>query len=118
MHSIPFNGKSIPIYIAEYVLAGYGTGAIMAVPSNDDRDFAFAQKFDLPVIPVVDQSAYPQVSREDKIGVMINSDMLTGLEVKAAIQKMLSAIEEKGIGKRRVNYRFTGCRIFTSTVLG
>ncbi|HRG86000.1 MAG TPA: class I tRNA ligase family protein [Chitinophagales bacterium] len=101
----PFNGKSIPIYIAEYVLAGYGTGAIMAVPSNDDRDFAFAQKFDLPVIPVVDQSAYPQVSREDKIGVMINSDMLTGLEVKDAIQKMLSAIEEKGIGKRRVNYR-------------
>ncbi len=101
----PFNGKSIPIYIAEYVLAGYGTGAIMAVPSNDDRDFAFAQKFDLPVISVVDQSAYPQVSHEDKIGVMINSDMLTGLEVKDAIQKMLSAIEEKGIGKRRVNYR-------------
>jgi leucyl-tRNA synthetase len=101
----PFNGKTIPVYIAEYVLAGYGTGAIMAVPSNDDRDFAFAQKFDIPVIPVVDQSAYPNVTREEKVGVMINSEMLNGLEVKEAIQKMLSEIEAKQIGKRRINYR-------------
>ncbi|MFZ1634752.1 MAG: leucine--tRNA ligase [Chitinophagales bacterium] len=101
----PFNGKNIPIYIAEYVLAGYGTGAIMAVPSNDDRDFAFAEKFGIEIIPVVDQSAYPNVSREDKIGVMINSEFLNGMEVKDAINKILSEIENQHKGKRRVNYR-------------
>jgi len=101
----PFNGKNIPIYIAEYVLAGYGTGAIMAVPSNDDRDFAFAEKFGIEIIPVVDQSAYPNVSREDKIGVMINSEFLNGMEVKDAINKILSEIENQQKGKRRVNYR-------------
>ncbi len=101
----PFNGKNIPIYIAEYVLAGYGTGAIMAVPSNDDRDFAFAQKFGIEIIPVVDQSAYPNVLREDKVGVMINSEFLNGMEVKAAIQKILSEIESQQKGKRKINYR-------------
>ena len=101
----PFNGKNIPIYIAEYVLAGYGTGAIMAVPSNDDRDFAFAQKFGIEIIPVVDQSAYPNALREDKVGVMINSEFLNGMEVKAAIQKILSEIESQQKGKRKINYR-------------
>lgn len=101
----PFSGKSIPVYIAEYVLAGYGTGAIMAVPSNDDRDNAFAQKFDIEIIPVVDQRAYPNALREDKIGVMMNSEVLNGLEVKDAIQKILGLIEQKNIGKRRINYR-------------
>ncbi len=101
----PFTEKEIPIYIAEYVLAGYGTGAIMAVPSNDDRDHAFAEKFNLEIIPVVDQSAYPNATREDKIGKMINSGIIDGLEVKDAIKKILNEIENRKLGKRKVNYR-------------
>ncbi|MFN3940618.1 MAG: leucine--tRNA ligase, partial [Chitinophagales bacterium] len=101
----PFTEEKIPIYIAEYVLAGYGTGAIMAVPSNDTRDFAFAQKFALPVVQVVDQSAFPGAGMEEKVGVMINSGLLNGLPVKEAIQKSIQLIEEKGIGKRKINYR-------------
>ncbi|MBK8487176.1 MAG: leucine--tRNA ligase [Chitinophagales bacterium] len=101
----PFTENKIPIYIAEYVLAGYGTGAIMAVPSNDERDFAFAEKFSLPVVEVVDQSAYPNADKQDKVGVIINSEMLNGLEVKEAISTMIFAIAKKNIGKRKINYR-------------
>ncbi len=101
----PFSGKQIPIYIAEYVLAGYGTGAIMAVPSNDDRDRAFAEKYDIEIIEVVDQGAYPNAEREDKVGKIINSDFLNGLEVKNAIQKIITEIENKSIGKRKINFR-------------
>ncbi len=101
----PFTGHDIPVYIAEYVLAGYGTGAIMAVPSNDDRDRAFADKFGLPVVEVVDQRAYPQAAREDKVGVMSNSDFLNGMEVKDAIAVAIEHIEKKGIGKRKINFR-------------
>ncbi len=101
----PFTEKQIPVYIAEYVLAGYGTGAIMAVPSNDDRDNAFAKKFDLEIIPVVDQSKYPNAEREDKVGVMTNSGFLDGMEVKDAIQTILNEIEKRNIGKRKINYR-------------
>ena len=101
----PFTAKNIPIYIAEYVLAGYGTGAIMAVPSNDERDRAFAEKFGLEIIEVVDQSNFPNASREDKIGKLINSDLLNDLEVKDAIKTILDAIEKRGIGKRKINFR-------------
>lgn len=101
----PFTGEPLPVYIAEYVLAGYGTGAIMAVPANDERDFAFAGKFSLPVKDVVDQSAIPGAGKEDKVGVMIHSDFLNGLEVNDAIQSAISAIEKRGIGKRKINYR-------------
>lgn len=101
----PFTEKQIPIYIAEYVLAGYGTGAIMAVPSNDDRDHAFAEKFNLEIVPVVDQSKYPNAEREDKIGIMINSGLLNGMEVKDAIKRILDEIEKRNIGKRKINYR-------------
>ncbi|MFN0274572.1 MAG: class I tRNA ligase family protein, partial [Chitinophagales bacterium] len=101
----PFTEKQIPVYIAEYVLAGYGTGAIMAVPSNDDRDYAFAEKFGIDIIPVVDQTKYPNATREEKVGVMINSGLLNGMEVKDAIQKILSEIETKKLGKRKINYR-------------
>lgn len=101
----PFTGTEIPVYIAEYVLAGYGTGAIMAVPSNDDRDRAFAEKFELPVIEVIDQSGYPGAAREDKVGKLINSAFINGLEVKEAFQKIIAAIEEKNIGRRKINYR-------------
>jgi leucyl-tRNA synthetase len=102
----PFTGKKLPVYIAEYVLAGYGTGAIMAVPSNDDRDYAFAEKFGLEIRPVIDQSKYPGAAREDKVGLLINSDMLNGLEVKDAIKKIVQEIESRNIGRAKINYRF------------
>lgn len=101
----PFNRERIPIWIGEYVLMDYGTGAIMAVPSDDDRDYAFATKFGLPIIDVIDKSKYPNASRHDKLGVMINSSFLNGMEVPEAIELTLKKIEEKGIGQRHVNYK-------------
>ena len=101
----PFSGEQVPVWLGEYVLKDYGTGAIMAVPSDDDRDFAFATKYELPIINVVDKTDYEGAGRHDKVGKMINSGDLTGLEVKEAIEKTLSQIEEKGIGVRQVNYR-------------
>lgn len=101
----PFTKQRIPVWIAEYVLAGYGTGAIMAVPSDDERDFLFAQMFGLPVIDVIDRTNYPDATREDKVGKLINSGFINGMEVKDAIRAILEKIEESGIGRRRVNYR-------------
>ncbi len=101
----PFTGAPVPIWVAEYVLWGYGSGAIMAVPSDDERDNRFAQQFGLPVIDVIDRSDYPDAAMEDKVGKLINSDFLNGLEVKVAIQTVISALEDKGIGLRKINYR-------------
>ena len=101
----PFTNTEIPIYIAEYVLAGYGTGAIMAVPADDERDRKFAEKFGLPIIEVIDKSAHPNAEIGDKVGTMINSGILNGKEVKDAIKLILDEIEKQGIGKRKVNYR-------------
>jgi len=101
----PFNGKKVPIWLGEYVLKDYGTGAIMAVPSDDERDFLFATKFGLEVIPVIDKSEYLGATVHDKIGRVINSDFITGMEVKDAIQTMLEKIEGLGIGTKRVNYK-------------
>ena len=101
----PFTNNQIPIYIGEYVLMDYGTGAIMAVPSDDDRDFAFATKFGLPIIDVIDKSKYPGADRHDKLGIMINSGFLDGMEVPEAIKLTLEKIEERGIGQRQVNFR-------------
>jgi len=101
----PFNGKKIPIYIGEYVLKDYGTGAIMAVPSDDDRDNLFALKFGLEIIDVIDKSKYPGATRHDKLGLMINSEMLDGFEVPDAVEYMLKEIENKNIGSRQVNYK-------------
>lgn len=101
----PFNGAKIPIYIAEYVLSGYGTGAIMAVPADDERDRKFAEKFGLDIIEVIDKSAYPGATIEDKIGKMINSDFLTGMEVPDAIEAMFVKIKAMGIGSKKINYR-------------
>lgn len=100
----PFNGVQIPIYISDYVLAGYGTGAIMAVPAHDSRDYAFAKHFSLPIIPIIECDVSEQ-SYDAKSGKLINSDFLTGLEVKEAIKAMFDAIEKQGVGSKRINYR-------------
>ncbi len=101
----PFTRQPIPIWIGEYVLKDYGTGAIMAVPSDDDRDHAFATKFGLEIIDVIDKSKYPGAGRQDKLGIMINSGPLNGMEVPEAIEYTFQEIEKQGLGKRQVNYR-------------
>ncbi len=101
----PFNGKKIPIYISDYVLAGYGTGAIMAVPAHDSRDYAFAKHFDLPIIPVVEGGDLSVESYDAKAGKLINSEFINGLEVKEAIQAMFQEVEKRGLGKKKINYR-------------
>ena len=102
----PFTGKAIPIYISDYVLAGYGTGAIMAVPAHDSRDYAFAPRhFGLEIIPVVEGGDIEKESYDAKSGKLINSDLLDGLDVKEAIGRILGEIERRGLGRRLVNYR-------------
>lgn len=103
----PFNGAKIPVWIADYVLAGYGTGAVMAVPSSDTRDHAFAKHFNLPIIDVLEgpTSDITKDNFDPKSGKMINSDFLDGLDWKDAIEKALQRVEHLGIGKRKVNYR-------------
>lgn len=101
----PFTNEQISVWIAEYVLIGYGTGAIMAVPADDERDRKFAEKFGLPIVEIIDKSMYPGATIEDKVGKMINSGFLNGLEVKDAIKKIIEEIEDEGIGERKVNYK-------------
>ncbi len=105
----PLTGKEIPIWVSDYVLAGYGTGAIMAVPAHDSRDYAFAKHFSLPIIPLIEGADVSEQSFDAKEGKMINSCGpkldLNGLEVKDAIAKTKKFIEEEGIGKVKVNYR-------------
>ena len=105
----PMTGKQIPIWVSDYVLAGYGTGAIMAVPAHDSRDYAFARHFDLPIIPLIEGADVSEESFDAKEGVMINSCGpeldLNGLQVKEAIARAKDFIAEKGIGRVKVNYR-------------
>ena len=101
----PVSGERIPIYIADYVLMDYGTGAIMAVPSDDSRDEAFAKHFGLPIIQVIDRSELPDSGIESKVGTMINSGIINGLDVKDAIPAILNYIEENNLGDRQVQYR-------------
>ena len=105
----PLNGKKIPIWISDYVLAGYGTGAIMAVPAHDSRDYAFAKHFNLPIIPLIEGCNVSEESFDAKEGIMINSCGngldLNGMTVKEAITATKKFIEEKGIGRVKVNYR-------------
>lgn len=105
----PLTGKEIPIYISDYVLAGYGTGAIMAVPAHDSRDYAFARHFDLPIIPLIEGCDVSEQSFDAKGGKMVNSASadfsLNGLEVPEAIAATKKYISEKGIGRVKVNYR-------------
>ncbi len=108
----PLNGEHMKIYVADYVLAGYGTGAIMAVPAHDNRDFAFAKHFLLPIFQVVHKKDEVMIdprewddSYDAKDGEMINSGIITGMEVLPAISKIIDHLEEEGIGKRQINYR-------------
>ena len=101
----PVTGEKVPVWIAEYVLAGYGTGAIMAVPAHDSRDYAFAKKFDLPVVPVIEGADVSEQSVDAKEGIMCNSGFLNGLPVKKAIPAAIKYVDEHGIGRRKVNYR-------------
>ena len=101
----PLTNAEIPIYISDYVLAGYGTGAIMAVPAHDSRDYAFARHFNLPVIPLIEGADVTEQSFDAKEGIMMNSGFLNGLEVKDAIAKMKEYITNTGIGRVTVNYR-------------
>lgn len=101
----PLNGKEIPIWVADYVLAGYGSGAIMAVPAHDSRDYAFAKHFELPIIQVVSGGDISEESYDAKSGKMMNSEFLDGIEVKEAIQETIKKINESGCGFGTVNYR-------------
>ncbi len=101
----PFTGAKIPVWIADYVLAGYGTGAVMAVPGGDERDWRFAKHFNLPIIDVIEGSDIQSAANDTKTGRLINSDFLNGLEVKQAIQQAITAIETRGIGQGRIQFR-------------
>lgn len=101
----PVSGTEIPIWISDYVLAGYGTGAIMAVPAHDSRDYAFAKHFNLPIIPLIEGCDVSEESFDAKEGIMMNSGFLNGLTVKEAIEKAKAYVEEKGIGRIKVNFR-------------
>ncbi|HEY1045429.1 MAG TPA: leucine--tRNA ligase [Bacteroidia bacterium] len=101
----PFTNEDIPVWVADYVLGGYGTGAVMAVPGHDSRDYAFARHFNLPILEVVAGGDLSIEAYEAKTGQLINSSFLDGLEVKDAIKKAIEAIEQKGLGKGKTNFR-------------
>lgn len=101
----PLTGEKVPVWISEYVLAGYGTGAIMAVPAHDSRDYAFAKKFNLPIIPIIEGCDVSEQSFDAKDGIMCNSGFLNGMQVKEAIPAAMDYVEAKGLGHRKVNYR-------------
>ena len=104
----PFTNEAIPVWISEYVLSGYGTGAIMAVPGHDSRDYAFARHFNLPIVPVIDDGEGHDMSEgsyDTKVGKMINSGIINGMEVKDAIAYISQEVEKRGIGKSKINYR-------------
>ena len=101
----PLTGDKVPVWISEYVLAGYGTGAIMAVPAHDSRDYAFAKHFNLPIIPLIEGCDVSESSFDAKEGIMCNSGFLDGMTVKEAIPAAIDYVEKHGIGHRKINYR-------------
>ena len=101
----PLTGEKVPVWISEYVLAGYGTGAIMAVPAHDSRDYAFARKFDLPIVPIIEGCDVSEQSFDAKEGKMCNSGFMNGMDVKEAIEAAKVYVESHGLGRRKVNYR-------------
>ena len=101
----PLTGEKVPVWVSDYVLAGYGTGAIMAVPAHDSRDYAFAREFGLPVIPLIEGCDVSESSFDAKEGIMCNSGFLNGMKVSEAIPAAIEYVEKHGIGKAKVNYR-------------
>ena len=101
----PLTGEKVPVWVSDYVLAGYGTGAIMAVPAHDSRDYAFAKAFGLPVVPLIEGCDVSESSFDAKEGKMCNSGFLNGMDVKDAIPAAIEYVEKHGIGKAKVNYR-------------
>ena len=101
----PYNSEKVPVWVADYVLAGYGTGAVMAVPCGDQRDYDFAKHFDLPIVPVIKDADISEQADPTKDGIMINSGFLDGLTCLEAIDKAIAFAEEKGVGKGKINYR-------------
>ncbi len=101
----PFTGEKLPIWISDYVLAGYGTGAIMAVPAHDSRDYSFAKHFNLPIIPLIEGCDVSEESFDAKEGIMINSEFLNGMTVEQAIPAAIDEVEKRELGYRQVNYR-------------
>jgi leucyl-tRNA synthetase len=101
----PFTGKAIPIWVGDYVLAGYGTGAVMAVPGHDSRDYSFARYFSLPIVEVVSGGDISKESYDAKEGILVHSDFLNGLEVKEAIKRAIAEIEVRNLGKGKINFR-------------
>ena len=101
----PLTGRKVPVWVSDYVLAGYGTGAIMAVPAHDSRDYAFAKAFDLPIIPLIEGCDVSESSFDAKEGIMCNSGFLDGMDVKDAIPAAIDYVQKHGIGKAKVNYR-------------
>lgn len=101
----PLTGEKVPVWISEYVLSGYGTGAIMAVPAHDSRDYAFAKTFNLPIIPLIEGCDISESSFDAKEGTMCNSGFLNGMSVKEAIPAAIDYVESHGLGHRKVNYR-------------
>ncbi|MDO4999344.1 MAG: leucine--tRNA ligase [Bacteroidales bacterium] len=101
----PVTGQKVPVWISEYVLAGYGTGAIMAVPAHDSRDYVFAKKFGLPIVPIIEGCDVSEESFDAKDGILCNSGFLNGMTVKQAIEAAKDYVEEKGLGRRKTNYR-------------
>jgi len=106
----PFSGEQVPIWVADYVLGGYGTGVVMGVPASDERDFRFATHFGLPIVPIIDRTAVDEAGKvkeaySEKAGKMINSGFLNGLEVKDAIAKAIEYVTENNVGKAKINFR-------------
>ena len=101
----PFTKEQVPVWVSEYVLSGYGTGAIMAVPAHDSRDYAFAKQFNLPIIPLIEGCDISSSSFDAKEGIMCNSGFLNGMSVKEAIPAAIEEVERLGIGRRKINYR-------------
>ena len=101
----PLTGNKVPVWVSEYVLSGYGTGAIMAVPAHDSRDYAFAKHFNLPIIPLIEGCDVSESSFDAKEGIMCNSGFLNGMTVAEAIPAAIDYVEKEGIGRRKVNYR-------------
>jgi len=101
----PLTGEDVPIWIADYVLAGYGTGAVMAVPSGDQRDYLFAKHFNLPIIPISDSQNLEEAADPNKDGRYINSDFINGMTYEEAVSALIKRLEELGLGKAKVNFR-------------